>query len=602
MPDHLAISDYALIGNGQTATLVGSNGSIDWCCWPRFDSPAPFCRMLDNERGGYFQIAPVEPYRVRREYIGLTNILRTSFTTDGGVIELTDLMPAPADDNGEQVFPHRILRCVECTQGQVELNVIFRPTFNYARTPASFRLLHGGAVATGDDESLTLVCPVSLDCNEAQFTGRIAASAGQRFWCVVTHGAPADAAAHLTFRTEQADKEYSRTVDYWKGWIAQCRFDGPYREEVLRSALVLKLLVFQPTGGLVAAPTTSLPAEIGGERNWDYRYTWLRDSGLVLDVLQQLGYHDESRQFIDWLTEYCSDCEEESAVMYCVDGQRAPTEETLDNLSGHRESRPVRVGNGAVDQVQIDIFGHILDAVLLCFERMPREMEPRLWQFLRKLAENITRGWQVPDKGPWEIRGPAQHHVYSKLYCWVGLDRAIRFAESHDLPGDVEEWKKCRSAIRQSILERGYDPEVGAFTQAFDSDVLDSSVLTIPITGLLPVDDHRVQATIKKVEERLALGALVYRYRMDDGLAGSDETFTLASFWLATCQAMSGQIDNARSSFEEICGYANDVGLLSEQIDPKTGELLGNFPQGFTHLGLIRAALHIREAGQSVGG
>lgn len=591
----LAISDYALIGNGQTAALVGRNGSIDWCCWPRFDSAAVFCRLLDEQRGGHFQIAPIDDYRWSREYVEATNVLQTVFTTPGGIVRLTDMMPAPSEDGDRKVFPHRILRKVECLEGQVELHVGFRPSFDYARTPPRYELHRQGAIAYGNGEALSSISPWRLHNKAESLATRVALTGNDAHWFVLTHGPPADARHALQFSTEDAESEYQRTIEYWKRWSETCQYNGPYRAQVLRSALVLKLLAFQPTGGLVAAPTAALPAEIGGQRNWDYRYTWLRDSGLLLDSLQQLGYHEESVQFIDWLENLCLACEGDLRVLYAVDGQPAPDEQPLEHLSGYRNSTPVRIGNGAVDQTQIDNYGHILDAVVLCYERMPREVKPQLWQFLRDLANRTAQRWDEPDKGPWELRQPPAHHLYSKLYCWVALDRAIRFADQHGLPGTVREWERQRDAIREAILSRGYNADVEAFTQSFGSTDLDASVLTVPLVGLLPPDDERVRSTLRAVQDKLTADGLAYRYRIDDGLPGSDATFTLCSFWVVMNLALTGNRVEAHKLFEHICSFANDVGLLSEQIDPASGELLGNFPQGFTHLGLIRAALHLQE-------
>ncbi|EMI21825.1 Glycoside hydrolase 15-related domain protein [Rhodopirellula maiorica SM1] len=390
--------------------------------------------------------------------------------------------------------------------------------------------------------------------------------------------------------------EQDRTIAYWQRWARQCEYDGPYYDRVIRSALVLKLLIHEPSGGVVGAPTTSLPCQIGGQRNWDYRYTWLRDTGMLLDALQQLGYHEESKRFIDWLEQICLHCNDGLRIMYRVDGEIAPDEQTLDHLAGFQNSSPVRIGNGATDQTQIDVYGHVLDAVVLCFERMPRKLKPQLWDLLRSLADRAAKGWREDDHGPWEIRGPAQPYLYSKLYCWVGLDRAIRFAEKHRLDGDREYWKQQRDEIRDTILSRGFHPSLRAFTETLGGDRLDASVLSIPLTGFLPGDDPRVVSTIETLKKNLSSNRLMYRYRHDDGLPGHDNPFSLCGFWMVMNLVLAGQIDEAKQWFDHLCSFANDVGLMSEQIDPKSGMLLGNFPQGFTHLGLIRAALHLRAA------
>ena len=591
------ISDYAIIGNGQTAALVSREGSIDWCCWPRFDSPAVFCRLLDEQRGGFFQIAPEAPFRTRRTYDGPTNVLQTTFETDAGVLRLTDFMPAPSGRDGQRRFPHRILRRAECASGRVDLRLAFRPTFDYAQTPASLEVKPPGAVALGRGEALTLACPLTLQVSGDKVAGRHTLSAGEGMWFVVTHSPPSAAAEGWRFSVEDAARECGQTTAYWRNWSAQCRYQGPYHDLVMRSALLLKLLVFEPSGGIIAAPTTSLPADAGGVRNWDYRYTWLRDAGLLLDALQQLGYHDESMQFIDWLAKLPLDDSDELRVMYAVDGEPPPSERELEHLSGYRESRPVRVGNAAMEQTQIDVYGHVLDAVVLCYERMPRPIDPSHWQFLRKVLDRLTARWQEPDHGPWEIRGERRHYLYSKLYCWVGLDRAIRFAEKNELPGEIDRWKQQRDSVREAILSHGFDPVAGAFTQSFGSDVLDASALTIPLTGLLAADDRRVRSTMQRIREQLVVDGHVYRYQTEDGLAGRDAAFMLCGFWLVMNLAMAGQADEAAELFDKLCSTANDVGLFSEQFDPLTNEQRGNFPQGFTHLGLIRAALYLGNGG-----
>lgn len=607
MEPYYPLSDYALIGNGQTAALVNRQGSMDWCCWPRFDSAASFCRLLDAKQGGYFQFAPTADFRVQRKYIHATNVLETTFTTDSGVVRLTDFMPAPrcneSETFGQQdkseddcLIPHRLLRRVQCLAGDVELRIVFQPTFDFARGRSQWHLHDHGAIATSQDESLALSSPIPLSLCDDAVTGNTRVSKDDDVWFVLTHGSPNEAEANLRLNPPDLQAELDRTVKFWRAWASQCCYDGPYRELVLRSALVMKLLIFQPTGAVVAAPTTSLPDQIGGERNWDYRFSWLRDSGLLLDALQQLGYHDESKKFIDWLGKLMSVHDHKLRIMYCIDGQQAPDEHSLPHLEGYRESRPVRVGNGATDQTQIDIYGHIIDAVVLCFERMPREISDQLWEDLKRLADHAASGWKDPDHGPWEMRGEAKHYLYSKLYCWVGLDRVIRFAEANGLNGEIDRWKRQRDEIRAKILESGYNPKIGAFTQVFGEQRLDATSLTIPLCGFLPAQDQRVLSTMRRTQQRLSENRLVYRYHNDDSLPGKDATFTLCGFWMVMNLAMAGEHDEAVQWFEHLCGFANDLGLMSEQIDASNGDLLGNFPQGYTHLGLVRAALHLQES------
>jgi GH15 family glucan-1,4-alpha-glucosidase len=594
-----AIADYGIIGNGQTVALVSRGGSIDWCCWPRFDSPAVFCRLLDRDRGGFFRVEPVASYETSRSYASSTNVLVTTFRTSAGDVQVTDFMPAPsgASETEEgRAFPHRILRKVEGTAGNVELEVEMRPSFDYARASATFEIRPEGALARHADEVLSLVSPVALHQRDEALRARVSIAHGECAWFSLTH-APADRAREgLNISRADVESQLQRTLDYWTRWSAVCQYEGPHRDLVVRSALVLKLLIFEPSGALVAAPTTSLPETIGGVRNWDYRYTWLRDSGLMLDMLQQLGYHEESLRFIDWLQGLDQDAKGHLRIMWSVGGKPVPREQLLEHLSGYKNSRPVRIGNNAADQVQQDAEGHVIDAVVLCLERMPRPIKPELWKLMQYFADRTAHTWQRPDHGPWEMRGEPQHYLYSKLYCWVALDRALRFAENGGLDADKDLWRKERDLVRAEILTRGYCEEQGAFTQSFGSKVLDASALTIPLVGFLPASDPRVRSTTERIQRELGRNGLLYRYLVDDGLSGQEGTFTLCTLWLVSNLAQAGKIDEARSLMERVCSYANDLGLLAEEIDPKTGELLGNFPQGFTHLGLVRAALHIAEA------
>ncbi len=592
------VRDYALIGDAHTAALVSGDGSVDWCCWPRFDSPAVFCRLLDAGKGGFFQVRPAPGFSVSREYSGPTAVLATTFKTDEGQFRLTDFMPVERlteGHRGEDIASGQsILRLVEGLSGSVEVELGFRPTFDYARSPrADITLREGGAVARSGGETLVLSCPIRLTLDDSgTVRGRVRVSEGERLWVALRyHEGSAPAEAGLV--PADCDAELERTVEYWRGWWSDCHYEGPYRDLVRRSALTLKLLTYEPTGALVAAPTTSLPEEIGGVRNWDYRYTWLRDSSLILYALQLLGYEEEAADFFGWLDRLCITCRDHQLqIMYTVDGGSHLPELALEHLEGYRKSRPVRVGNAAFDQMQLDVYGEVLDAAHLYQERTRRPVREEWWDELSFMADETARRWREPDHGIWEVRGGKRHFLHSKLMCWVALDRAVRMGAGRD----TARWARARDEIRRAVIDEGYDRDAGAFTQSFGSSALDASALVIPLTGFLPANDPRVLSTVERIRERLTSRGLVYRYLAEDGLPGGEATFAMCSFWLADNLALQGRCEEARELFERVAGYASDTGLFAEEIDPATGELLGNYPQGFTHLALIRSALHIAKA------
>ncbi len=602
--DYRPIRDYALIGDTHCAALVASDGAIDWCCLPCVDSPAVFCRLLDAGKGGFFRVGPVGPAEASRTYAGDTNVLVTTFTAAGGTIRLTDLMavePLPQRRQGVEARPtHDILRLIEGLAGRVDVEIAFRPTFDYARARTSVVRRPGGAVAHGGRELLVLGCPVALEPDgHGGLAGRARVAAGERVWVTLAHH-PGSDSPPPAFGPAGAEEALGRTLDYWRRWSAACSYRGPYEALVRRSALLLKLLTFSPTGAVIAAPTTSLPEEIGGVRNWDYRFTWLRDAPLILSALQSVGYHAEADDFFGWLRRICGRCRDRLQIMYTVRGEEDLPEEVLEHLAGYRGSRPVRTGNAAAGQAQLDIYGEVLDAAAIHLEGRSRDPEPGLWGLLAFLADRAAARWREPDQGIWEVRGGPRHFLYSKLLCWVALDRALRLADARRLPGDLARWRRTREEIRRAIETEGYDPEIGAFTQALGERALDASALAVPLVGFLPPADPRVRSTVARIQERLTRKGLVYRYLVaetDDGLPGGEATFALCSFWLVDNLALAGRGEEACELFERAAGYANEVGLLAEEIDPATGELLGNHPQGFTHLALIRSAVTIAKAG-----
>ena len=498
----------------------------------------------------------------------------------------------------EAVDPYRqLIRVIRCEAGEVAISVEFDPRFDYGLTIPMLRAVddHVAVVYGGAD---ALVVQSDLQVHRTGLSSSESARvlrAGDRAHAVVTYARPHQLKPiHLD--GEEIERRLRATQDFWRGWSSRCTYEGPYREHVLRSALVLKALTNAPTGAVVAAPTCSLPEQIGGERNWDYRYTWLRDSAFILYGLNSLGYVDEARAFMRWLERTAAGRAEDLQVLYGVGGERILPEVELTELEGYRGSRPVRIGNAAARQFQLDIYGEVLDTLWL-YHRYGGRIGPGGWESTVRLVEFIERRWTDPDEGIWEVRGGRRHFVYSKVMAWVGLDRAIRLAQALDLPCPLERWREARRAIRARIEAEGVDPATGAFVQAFGSTALDASALLIPEVRFVRRDHPRVRATLDAIERELCVDGFVYRYRdVDDGVAGGEGAFLICSFWLVDNLVFTGQVERARELFERLISHANDVGLLAEQIDPATGEQLGNFPQAFSHMGLVNSALQLARA------
>ena len=592
------IADYAIIGDARTAALVASDGSIEWCCCPRFDSPAVFCRLLDAGKGGYYRVGPATAHTSSRSYVGETNVLATTFTTDTGRIRVTDFMPMGTNTGSSRTSTedsHRILRLIEGVAGTVECEVRFRPTFGFAAEHTEVQPCEGGAVARSRDELLVLGCPIPLHNDvSSSVSGRKTIAVGERVWIAMTYRA-GRAPTASDFDLTQCDDQLEDTLRFWRSWSDACTYGGPYHPLVRRSALALKLLTFAPTGALVAAPTTSLPEVIGGVGNWDYRYTWLRDAAMSLDALMLIGYHEEAERFFDWIENLCLRCTGGLQIMYSIDGSPTPPEKTVDHLEGYCASRPVRVGNGAAHQTQLDVYGHVIDAVSICHDRRGVPISAGLWSMLRQLAEQAAARWREPDHGPWEVRSERRHYLYTKLFCWVALDRAMRIAEQRGESGrHIERWRGERDELRRTILERGFDAHIGAFTYVFNDPALDAGGLVVPLVNFLAPNDLRVRSTMRRIREQLTADGLVYR-NFTPELRG-EGTFTLCSFWLVENLILAGRLDEARALFERIASHASDMGLLSEEIDAATGQLLGNYPQGYSHLAQIRTAVRLAEA------
>ena len=585
------ISDYALLSDCHSGALVSRDGSIDWCAFHRFEARPVFARLLDWKKGGFFRVAPTEDCEATRRYIPNTNVLQTTFQTSKGLVRLTDGLVVRVEEGHPD---HRLIRRVQCESGQVEVKLRFEPRFDYGLTEPRIELLEENlAIAYGGPDALVLQTELAI--GEAEMSTCEATQAlkpGDDALIALTWCLPQELKAE-TLPREQILGELDGTIGYWQAWAERCGYKGPYRDEVLRSGLVLKGLTNSPTGAIVAAATTSLPEEIGGERNWDYRYSWLRDSALTINALFMLGYTEEARDYVTWLKRTTAGSPKELQIMYGAGGERFLPEVELDHLDGYRGSRPVRVGNGAAKQFQLDVYGEMLDAAWH-FRRNGGEIDDVFWDFLCRVGDAVLEQWEQPDSGIWEIRGELRHFVSSKVMAWVALDRLGRIADVDDRDGDVKGWKKGCKAIRRAVDEQGVDPESKAFLQYYgDGGRADAANLLIPIVGFVDFDDPRAKATIELVARELAADGFVCRYVTDgmDGVGGHEGAFLICSFWLVECLARGGEEDRARELFERLVSHCNDVGLLAEEVDPSSGELLGNFPQAFSHLGLIQAAI-----------
>lgn len=614
-PDYHPLSEYGVIGDCHTVALISRDGSIDWYCPGRFDAPAVFCRLLDADRGGHLRVAPRDRHSSVQSYLEDTNVLESMFETAGGGVRLSDFMPlyrrTPTRRGYDVGTSNRIVRRIEGLSGTSSLRIDFRPTFDYARRKPSFeRLSSSGLLASGGGKTLFLSCSTDLNFRAAPGGGMqadLTIESGTTHWLVLSETRSPEETLEAA-GPDLCSRQLEETLQYWRSWAGECSYDGPYRPAVLRSALVLKLLTYEPTGAIVAAPTTSLPEQLGGERNWDYRYTWLRDASLILYALTSVGYQHEAADFFEWLQEtHQNDPSSALQVLYTIDGRRETGESVLDHLSGYRHSRPVRIGNAAADQLQLDIYGEILTAAHLYFKSGLGEREgeanrskQRLlhedWPLLRHLVDRAAERWEEPDNGIWEVRGGLRQTLYSKIMCWAAVDRGMRLAREYSLEAPLEQWNRGRKRIRTAILGRGYSETAGAFVQNLDGTELDSSVLAIPRVGLLPPTDERVQSTITRISRELSSDGLVYRYRSEDGLQGSEATFALCTFWLVDCLALGGRPEEARELFEHVSSFASPLGLFSEEIDSTNGELLGNYPQGFTHMALIGSAVNLAKA------
>jgi GH15 family glucan-1,4-alpha-glucosidase len=610
------IEDYALIGDMQTAALIGRDGSADWLCLPRFDSPACFAALLGDQRNGHWMIAPTAapgpPSRrgkVTRRYRGDTLILETEWRTAGGAVRLTDFMPPRV---GQAPV---LVRIVEGLDGAVEMGCVLRLRFGYGKVVPWVRRSDGAVLAVAGPDSVWLRTPVRLTGHELAHEASFTVRAGQQVPFVMSWQQshlpapdPVDPAAAL-----------AATSDFWAGWAAGCSYRGEYRDAVIRSLITLKALTYAPTGGIVAAPTTSLPEDIGGVRNWDYRYCWLRDATITLEALLRTGYTGEAAAWREWLGRAIAGDPKDVQIMYGVAGERRLAEWEADWLPGYEHSAPVRIGNAAVNQRQLDVYGEVIDALELGRQAGLR-FDRHTWGLARQLLLFLEQNWQLPDEGIWEVRGPRQHFVHSKVMAWVAFDRAVRLTELGQ-PGPTQRWRDVRDRIHAEVCERGYDARRGTFTQYYGSTELDAAVLLIPEVGFLPAEDPRVVSTVRTIQRELVRDGLVLRYSLPaaepsgrdagagpwaagdgpagaakpvvDGLAGGEGAFLACSFWLVNALHMTGDYDEAVQLFERLLALRSDVGLLSEEYDPRYDRQVGNTPQAFSHMPLILSALNL---------
>jgi GH15 family glucan-1,4-alpha-glucosidase len=593
------IAEHGLIGDLHTVALVGTDGTIDWYCCPRFDSPSVFAAILDADRGGLFRIAPDgDGWSSKQLYLPDTNVLITRFLMRDGVGEVQDFMPPPR--TGEAAHRHRIIRRVVAVRGQMRFVVDVAPRFDYARASHEVELTAHDARFRGPDLELSLStrCPIEI-IDGRDVRGRVALAAGESATFVLDRVERGEMPAPCSDVDVAA--EFDATVAFWRGWLRNCRYSGRWREMVHRSALTLKLLTYAPTGAIVAAPTTSLPEVLGGSRNWDYRYTWMRDAAFTLYALLRLGFTDEAGAFMNWLEgRFRHASERESGplqIMYGIDGREDLPEEELSHLEGYMGSAPVRIGNGAAAQLQLDIYGELMDAFYLC-NKYGLAIYHDGWIELTRNLEWLIEHWDQPDEGIWETRGGRRNYTYSRLMSWVAIERALRVARQRGLPADIARWSEVRDRIYSQIMERGWHAGRRAFVQHYDTDVLDASLLLMPLCKFIAPTDPRWLSTLDAITEELVSDSLVYRYNADaspDGLAGKEATFSMCSFWWVEALARGGRLDEARLAFEKMLTYANHLGLYAEEIGP-TGEQLGNFPQAFTHLALISAAYNLDRA------
>jgi GH15 family glucan-1,4-alpha-glucosidase len=591
------ISDYGLIGDMHSCALVSKDGSVDWCCFPRFDSPSVFGRLLDWQNGGFFRLAPRDVTAVSRRYLANTNVLETSFETATGRAVLTDFMPIETKTHEEhrRLDPRRrIIRELRCETGSVNFELVCCPRFDYGSIVPHSTLVHPRVgLSHGGRDAISLQATLDLREQDDGFAAEGRLSQGEKVGAIVAYEADQPHTVEPVGDDEIAGL-LDKTLAFWREWASHCTYVGVYRDDVLRSALTLKALTYTPSGAMLAAPTTSLPEVIGGVRNWDYRFSWIRDATFGLYALFILGFREEAHDFKRWLEWSTLGRASDLQVMYGLTGERRLTEIELTELNGYRHSRPVRIGNGAHGQFQLDVYGEILDSAHL-YMKFGGKMDAEYWDYLRRVVSFVLDHWREPDDGIWESRAGREQWVFSKVMCWVALDRSIKAATTLGLPSELDRWRQARDEIRREVLEKGYNAERGAFVQGYGSKALDASVLLLPLVGFLPATDPRMRSTIEAIERELMTpDGLVYRYReVDDGLGGDEGAFVICSYWLADNLVFLDRKDEARALFQKLRNFSNDLDLYSEEIDIHNLTMLGNFPQALPHLGLISTAVQL---------
>jgi GH15 family glucan-1,4-alpha-glucosidase len=598
----IPIADYALLSDRHSAAMVSRDGSVDWLCMPRFDSTSVFARLLGAD-AGHWSLRAADATEVSRRYVDRTMVLETTFRTPTGVLTVVDALATGEGNRGHELgkdSPHVLLRRASCTAGEVEIAMEYAPRPEYGLIHPLVMAEDGGVRTEGGADVLCLSCPIDVEIERSDVRARATLSEGRHLGFALHCGTRAERDRVRMWSQHEIDVRLDDTIAAWDSWSELHQaYEGPWRDLVGQSGRVLQALSFRPTGAICAAATTSLPETVGGDRNWDYRYAWVRDASFTIEALWVAACPDEVNEFFDFMTTTSATSVgrgNDLQIMFGIGGEHDLTERELAHLPGWRGSAPVRVGNGAWNQRQLDVYGEILNCVYRLSDTFT-DLAPRTKSFFVDLADSAAQRWKESDQGIWEIRGAPRGFVYSKLMCWVALERAVALADRLDAQHRVAEWERTRAEIHDAIVTNGWSETAGAFTQSFGSDDLDASNLVMALVGFLPPDDHRLLATIDATEERLTdARGLVYRYRSPDGLAGEEGTFLLCTFWLAHALALTDQPERARAVFERVIPFVNDVGLLAEQVDSATGELLGNFPQAFSHIGLVNAAWAISEA------